>query len=437
MYRVLIVDDERIARESVKSLLETQNELEFEIWTADSAQKALDILQSERIDLAILDINMPQVSGLELYSSVRKNWRQCRVIFLTGYSEFNYVYQVHRHARYVLKAESDEVLMEAVRESIQELEQSLLVSRIATTDQDYRKRADWHRTNDFMGELLDGFTPPSVVTDAVLRDMNIDLEADAPVYCLLSRMESLAEADFHRRQVLYEQVQILLEKYFAADMRCVTTIYRRIYFFLTLQPNECRDGASLIKRLSELCSLYQTALQANMGLSAAIFIPDKSLDSFAEAIRAFPRIVSALANVDSGDTQVRSLSASMSMDFPREELSRRVKQYISRHLSDDVSVTALAEHFHFSREYIMRVFKKDESVTILQYVNDLKSQRAGELLTQGELSVKDIAQQTGFGGSGQFIRFFKSKTGKTPQAYREGRGGSPRSSRDQNETSSQ
>lgn len=122
MYRVLIVDDERMARESVQSLLSTQPDMELETWMAESAMKAIAILELERIDIAILDINMPQVTGMELYETVRRNWPQCKVIFLTGYSEFDYVYKVHKHAKYVLKAESDEVLVEAVRESVAEIE---------------------------------------------------------------------------------------------------------------------------------------------------------------------------------------------------------------------------------------------------------------------------------------------------------------------------
>ena len=89
MYRVLIVDDERIARESVQNSLAVLEELELELVTVESAVKAVSILEVERIDIAIMDINMPQMTGLELYEIVRKNWPQCKVIFLTGYSEFD------------------------------------------------------------------------------------------------------------------------------------------------------------------------------------------------------------------------------------------------------------------------------------------------------------------------------------------------------------
>ena len=67
----------------------------------------------------------------------------------------------------------------------------------------------------------------------------------------------------------------------------------------------------------------------------------------------------------------------------------------------------------------MRVFKKEEGVTILQYINELKEQRAKELLCQSDMSIKEIAEVLGFNGSIQFNRFFRSKAGQSPQVYRD------------------
>ena len=150
MIRILIVDDERIARDSVFGLLSVQEDLEPELLMAESAAKAVSILENERVDLCIMDINMPQMTGLELYEIVRKNWPQCKVIFLTGYSEFDYVYKVHKHAKYVLKADREEVLLEAVRESVQELENEMLVARAADLDPEFKLRAGLYRAGAFL-----------------------------------------------------------------------------------------------------------------------------------------------------------------------------------------------------------------------------------------------------------------------------------------------
>lgn len=103
----------------------------------------------------------------------------------------------------------------------------------------------------------------------------------------------------------------------------------------------------------------------------------------------------------------------------QENLVSQIKSYIQRHLDGDTSITAIADRFHFGREHIMRVFKKEEGVTILQYINELKEQRAKELLCRSDMSIKEIAEVLGFNGSIQFNRFFRSKAGQFPQVYRD------------------
>jgi len=65
------------------------------------------------------------------------------------------------------------------------------------------------------------------------------------------------------------------------------------------------------------------------------------------------------------------------------------------------------------------VFKKQEGVTVLQYINDLKLSRARQMLSDTDIQIKDIATKLGFTSAGYFGRFFKSKLGVTPNYYRE------------------
>ena len=103
-----------------------------------------------------------------------------------------------------------------------------------------------------------------------------------------------------------------------------------------------------------------------------------------------------------------------------EDVVNQVKKYIVENLGGDTSLYNLADQVHFSQEYLLRIFKKKEGVTILQYINDLKLSAAKQLLAEAELPVKEIAERLGFASQGYFGRFFRNKTGLTPNAYREG-----------------
>ena len=70
MYRVLVVDDEKIEREGIKFLL-SREEGEFEISEASNGRQALEILRNEEIDLLLTDIKMPHMDGLELAKNTK------------------------------------------------------------------------------------------------------------------------------------------------------------------------------------------------------------------------------------------------------------------------------------------------------------------------------------------------------------------------------
>ncbi len=82
MKKVLIVDDEQDILSSIKKILETEG---FEAATANSAKKALEMIEKEKFDLVLMDIFMPKMSGREAVERIRANpkTKDQKVAFLT------------------------------------------------------------------------------------------------------------------------------------------------------------------------------------------------------------------------------------------------------------------------------------------------------------------------------------------------------------------
>lgn len=73
MLKVLLVDDEPFIIQGLKVLIDWENE-EFEIaGTASNGKEALQFLENENVDLVIADIRMPEMTGLELLETLRKD----------------------------------------------------------------------------------------------------------------------------------------------------------------------------------------------------------------------------------------------------------------------------------------------------------------------------------------------------------------------------
>ncbi len=83
-YKVIIVDDEFLARKLLTGYVEKIDELEL-VATCGDAFEAMACLQKENIDIILLDIHMPEITGLELVRSLKHT---PEVIFTTAYSEY-------------------------------------------------------------------------------------------------------------------------------------------------------------------------------------------------------------------------------------------------------------------------------------------------------------------------------------------------------------
>jgi PAS domain S-box-containing protein len=84
MHRILIVDDEEKIRKSLSGLLQ---DYDYEVATAGSGSECLQIISSQYFDLVILDIVMPEMSGIEVLQKIKEEYKDTEVIIITGYAD--------------------------------------------------------------------------------------------------------------------------------------------------------------------------------------------------------------------------------------------------------------------------------------------------------------------------------------------------------------
>ena len=124
-FRTLVIDDERLAREELKSVLSEILEINV-IGEAQNGDEALKLIKSEAPDLIFLDINMPEMNGFEM---LKKLDEIPKVIFVTAYDEYALKAFEVNALDYLLKPIYPERLAEAIeklkKESDEEFESSL------------------------------------------------------------------------------------------------------------------------------------------------------------------------------------------------------------------------------------------------------------------------------------------------------------------------
>lgn len=120
MYRLLIADDERIEREALYETLKRNVGDQCAIFQAQNGREALKIYEEERIQIAVLDIEMPGLNGIETAEKIREKDKNCCIIFLTAFDEFSYAKKAIgiRVLDYLLKPFDQQELLLVVEEAM-------------------------------------------------------------------------------------------------------------------------------------------------------------------------------------------------------------------------------------------------------------------------------------------------------------------------------
>ncbi|MCL2864497.1 MAG: response regulator [Lachnospiraceae bacterium] len=121
MIKVLIVDDERIIRLGIRSVVPWDSFGVKEVFEAASGKAAMKIIEKEHPDLVITDIQMAEMTGLELIAKIRQWKEDTRIIVLTGYDEFDYARECLRMQvqDFLLKPVDEENLIQIIKNEIQ------------------------------------------------------------------------------------------------------------------------------------------------------------------------------------------------------------------------------------------------------------------------------------------------------------------------------
>lgn len=103
--RIVIVEDEYRTRQGLAKLIENINEEFVIVGQAEDGLEGLRLIQQLTPDVVFTDIRMPRLNGLEMLRKIREMHIECKIVILSGYSEFDYAQQAIRIgvADYLLK----------------------------------------------------------------------------------------------------------------------------------------------------------------------------------------------------------------------------------------------------------------------------------------------------------------------------------------------
>ncbi|PHN04901.1 DNA-binding response regulator [Flavilitoribacter nigricans DSM 23189 = NBRC 102662] len=116
MKKILIADDHQLVIDGIKLMLSTETDLEC-VADAHSGQEVLDYLQNKPVDMVILDINMPDLNGVETCRILQRDYPEVKVLALSMLKEASLIKLMLKNGAhaYVLKHAGKEEVIQAIR----------------------------------------------------------------------------------------------------------------------------------------------------------------------------------------------------------------------------------------------------------------------------------------------------------------------------------
>lgn len=96
---------------------------------------------------------------------------------------------------------------------------------------------------------------------------------------------------------------------------------------------------------------------------------------------------------------------------------KQIVSYISNHLTETIKLSEVADGFHINASHLSRKFKQETGFTFIDYINQQKIEYAKLLFHEGNSSIIDVANISGFTSSSYFSKVFKKCTGISPKFY--------------------
>lgn len=380
MTNVLLVDDEPLVLLTIKSLCRWED---FGIRIAGDAANGRDALAFVKanpgIDIVVVDVDMPVMNGIEFAEALRGENLNPALIFLSSYSNFEYVRSAFKSGayEYILKSELDEQTLPGI------------INKIRGSD--HEKQETEHGFPEDSSSAARG-----AFFDAIVNDTDADLEAlftesaftiSWPFHFLILRPGDLLQVHQRYENRLYD------------FQKTVTELLKRFV------PRRSGDCGSL--------SYDQ------------YYIFMYSEDSLENAFEMFYR--TAWTYIDAGFEKKTGGPVADPADFklqfsrclagfqPPSRLVIRSRRYIREHYSNpELNLTDIASFSGVTKNHLSFEFTRETGETISDFLTRTRIREAEKLILETNLKVYEIADKIGYQNVETFSRAFKRITGKSP-----------------------
>ncbi|MGN0355671.1 MAG: response regulator [Muricoprocola sp.] len=190
MYKVLVVDDEKMIRMGIKKAIDWESIGIDEVYTAATGKEALRIIEAYHPQIMITDIQMTEMTGLELIEVSRQRVPELRIIVLTGFDNFEYARQSLRMQvqDFFLKPIDEEDLTRAIEKQVQYLEKQISEEKKQQVFIRAEGSVQQTKLEDCIRDLIHNTREKQEILDALEKEFFLDIQQKMEVILIVPRL---------------------------------------------------------------------------------------------------------------------------------------------------------------------------------------------------------------------------------------------------------
>ena len=476
MKTVLIVEDEKLIRQGIKTMVQRSGVPVEVIMECNNGQMALEILKEQKIDVMFTDIRMPKMDGIELVKAMQELEYIPLTVAVSGYDDFSYAVEMMRQGvrEYILKPVDRDKIREILEKfnreieenrqkddeirsiSYQQLKYFMLQENIgqgeltamvnqfqklfypdpyvvycmaAETGRQEKKQGEFIWLEELAGQQI-------FIVEEAKKDQLIEQELKEGF-----AGESLSHQGLGELKQAYAQSLAARKRAFVKERNIVVYSEEKQGKRMPVDTNLIHQMVQMLAtdKIGEACHILDK-------IAWGVKREELSVDSFAENIGIMiDSIWSTYQNVLEVDSEslekFRNIFAWASLeefkteligwmqefhnrihaefdDYKNKHKIQQAVEYIQKHYAEELNMVVVSNMISMNYSLFSYEFKKYTGSNFVNYLRDIRMKEAKRLLTETELKVAEISRRVGYDNEKHFMKLFKSVCGVSPTEYR-------------------
>lgn len=420
--KILLVDDNKYILEALGLGIDYSALGFHQVFTAQSMESALSILQKETVQVVIADIEMPNGTGFELLDWINRHKPLTVTIFCTSYANFDY-------AKKAVELQCFDYYLKPIQfsELSQIIERSVKESRRRQNIEEKSKMGDkWFKS---IGENRKHFWIEALLMIYAYSEEELEELA-------LSRQLPYRKKDtFTLALMKFTKQKSKIESFpFSMEQFALKNIFDELFSLENIQveafiKNEYDAWILILSDMNQRTSLpwreiFQKIItQVEPVLESKMDLFYHNGQPLCEIRSCYLAMEQAYLNQPGRASGVRYFEEDK-LAWPEvdpeesDPVVEQIKNYIDSHYQERITRDNIGDIAYYNAAYLAKLFKKKYGCSLGSYILDCRMERAKALLSGSNLSVSEIAMEIGYDNFTYFSRLFKKKTGYAPKDYK-------------------